>query len=104
MLKTTISFLRAHLGRIVDQVAQRGDRIVIARHGRPVAAIVRYSDYKALEEAGQFAPEFVRWKQGEHLAAHEALRGALREAEKGQAPRPKGEGDAMVVRDPLAPR
>ncbi|MEM8554889.1 MAG: type II toxin-antitoxin system Phd/YefM family antitoxin [Pseudomonadota bacterium] len=104
MLKTTISFLRTHLGRVVDQVAQRGDRIVIQRHGRPVAAIVRYSDYQALEEAGHFAADFIKWKQTENLKAHEALQDALARKERNLAAKPRDEGDGMVVQDPYRAR
>lgn len=102
MLKATLSFLRAHLGRIVDQVEQRGDRIIIERHGRPVAALVKYSDYLALEDAAQNSPDYIAWKQGRDLGKFTDLYHALRVAEKSHpTPTPKRSGDGDMVRDPF---
>ncbi len=41
---------RSRLGDLVSQVSYRHDRIVITKHGRPVAAIVPAHDLELLEE------------------------------------------------------
>lgn len=105
MLKTTLSFLRAHLGRIVDQVEQRGDRIIIERNGRPVAALVMYSDYIALEEAAKNSPDYIAWKQRRELGKFSDLYAAMRVAEKAHpTPKPAQSGDGDLIRDEFLAR
>ena len=99
MMKASLAFLRAHLGRVVDQVEQRGDRIVIFRNGRPVAALVRHSDYLALEDASVNAPDYKLWQAANKTAEFDLLYSALKRAAKDAVPEPKTEGDGMVVRD-----
>jgi prevent-host-death family protein len=40
---------RQHLPELIDQVAYGGARIPIAKHGRPMAALVSYADLQRLE-------------------------------------------------------
>lgn len=101
MLKTTISFLRSHLGRVIDQVAQRGDRIVIDRHGRPIAAIVPYRDYKALMECDESSPDYLAWHQSRKMEQFTRLNEAvLRNHREDKPDKPKVNGDDTMVRDP----
>lgn len=41
--------VRAHIAAAVDQVLHRGERVVIERHGRPVAALVSIDDLARIE-------------------------------------------------------
>lgn len=43
MRKTSLADAKAHLSELVDQAEHHGKRIVILRHGKPVAAIVPVS-------------------------------------------------------------
>lgn len=45
----TTRALRAHLGHLVTRAAG-GERLVITRNGRPVAAVVPLRDLRALEQ------------------------------------------------------
>jgi len=47
---------RAHVGQLVDEVSA-GVRIVIERNGKPIAALVPYSDKARLEAGDQEALE-----------------------------------------------
>lgn len=40
---------RQHLPELIDQVAYGGARIPIAKHGKPMAALISYADLERLE-------------------------------------------------------
>ena len=44
---------RRHLSQLLSDVADRGDRVVVSRHGRPAAALVPVDEYEALEETAE---------------------------------------------------
>lgn len=46
----SIAELRAHLGDLVGRVSYKHDRIVITRHGKPVAALISASDMEKFQE------------------------------------------------------
>ncbi len=39
--RTSLAHAKAHLSELVDEAEHRGKRIMILRHGKPAAAIVR---------------------------------------------------------------
>lgn len=50
----TATKARAELPELLDRAKRGGERIIIARHGRPAAALISYADlrrYQALEAA-----------------------------------------------------
>lgn len=51
---------RRQFGRLLDDVAQKGDRIVIERHGREIAAVVPIAEYRRMERERLEAMEFMR--------------------------------------------
>jgi prevent-host-death family protein len=84
MQKTISAFeARRQFGSVLDDVAGRGDHVIVERHGKPVAAVLPISFYErwntrrerffsmleeiaersdlSEEEAEQFAEEAVRW-------------------------------------------
>lgn len=42
--------IKAHLSEIVDQVENEHQRVVMTRHGRPVAVIMSPADLEAIED------------------------------------------------------
>jgi prevent-host-death family protein len=46
----SIAELRARLGDLVSRVSYKHDRVVITRHGKPVAALISASDMEKFEE------------------------------------------------------
>jgi prevent-host-death family protein len=46
----SIADLRARLGDLVSRVSYKHDRIVITKHGKPVAALISASDMEKFEE------------------------------------------------------
>ena len=50
-----IAEVKAKLSAIVDDVLHEGGRVVIERHGKPVAALVPISDLTRLESEGPTA-------------------------------------------------
>ena len=46
----SIADLRARLGDLVSRVSYKHDRVVITRHGKPVAALISASDMEKFEE------------------------------------------------------
>ena len=44
------SRLRARLGDLVSRVSYKHDRVVITKHGKPVAALISASDMEKFEE------------------------------------------------------
>ncbi len=47
---------RAELADLVNRVAYGGERVVLTRHGKPLAAIVSADDFAVLEQAGTTTP------------------------------------------------
>jgi prevent-host-death family protein len=48
--RVPIAEAKAKLSAIVDEVLHRGERVVIERHGKPVAVVVSLDDLARLEE------------------------------------------------------
>lgn len=54
MAKTVpVHELRANLRRLLDDVADRRDHVLVTRNGRPAAALVPVDEYEALEETAE---------------------------------------------------
>jgi prevent-host-death family protein len=45
--------LRSNLSRLLDDVADRRDHVLVTRNGRPAAALVPIDEYEALEETAE---------------------------------------------------
>jgi antitoxin YefM len=67
--------LRANLSRLLSDVAERRDHVLVTRNGRPAAALVPIDEYEALEETAEVLSD------PEALAALEA---GLTELELGE--------------------
>jgi prevent-host-death family protein len=48
---------KTHLSEYLNRVAYRGERIIVERHGKPVAALVSVRDLRRLEDLDRAAPE-----------------------------------------------
>jgi prevent-host-death family protein len=57
MTRLTASAVRDNLGDTLNRVAYRGERIVLERHGKPVAALVPVEDLAYLEALEDKADE-----------------------------------------------
>jgi len=57
---------KTHLSELVDRV-ERGETIVITRHGEPVARLVPYAGGSDREEAGRALQEIVAMSKGRSL-------------------------------------
>jgi prevent-host-death family protein len=44
------SLIRERLAEVINKVSVRGDRVLIERHGKPVAALIPVEDLALLEE------------------------------------------------------
>ncbi len=54
MAKTVpVRELRSNLSRLLDDVAERRDHLLVTRNGRPAAAVVPVDEYEALEETAE---------------------------------------------------
>ena len=54
MAKTVpIRELRSNLSRLVADVAERREHLLVTRNGRPAAAVVPVDEYEALEETAE---------------------------------------------------
>ncbi len=54
MAKTVpVHELRSNLGRLLGDVADRRDHVLVTRNGRPAAALVPVDEYEALEETAE---------------------------------------------------
>lgn len=42
--------VKAHLSELIERVRARGDRLIVLRRGRPVAAVVGVDDLRRLEQ------------------------------------------------------
>jgi prevent-host-death family protein len=67
--------LRSELARLLDDVVDRREHVVVTRHGRPAAALIPIDEYEALEETAEILSD------PEALAAIEA---GLAELERGE--------------------
>jgi antitoxin YefM len=45
--------LRSELARLLDDVVDRREHVVVTRHGRPAAALIPIDEYEALEETAE---------------------------------------------------
>jgi antitoxin YefM len=45
--------LRANLSRLLDDVSERRDHVLVTRNGAPAAALVPFDEYEALEETAE---------------------------------------------------
>jgi prevent-host-death family protein len=50
MKSITVSDLRKHMNEVLNRVKFGGERIIIVRHGKPVAVIVPLKDFEVLEK------------------------------------------------------
>jgi prevent-host-death family protein len=65
---------RAELAELVNRVVYGGERIVMTRHGKPLAAIVSAADFERLEQldgAGSGPGTVVRMARTQTIAATE---------------------------------
>lgn len=67
--------LRSNLSKLLSDVADRRDHVLVTRNGRPAAAIVPIDEYEALEETAEVLSD------SEALAA---LEQGLAEIERGE--------------------
>jgi antitoxin YefM len=76
MAKTVpVRQLRNDLGRLLDEVADRREHVVVTRHGRPAAVLIPIGEYEGLEETADIHSD------PEALSAVEA---GLAEIERGE--------------------
>ncbi len=76
MAKTVpIRELRSNLSRLVADVAERREHLLVTRNGRPAAAVVPVDEYEALEETAEILSDT------EALAALDAGLGELERGE-----------------------
>ncbi|MGI8731451.1 MAG: type II toxin-antitoxin system Phd/YefM family antitoxin [Solirubrobacteraceae bacterium] len=68
--------LRGNLSRLLSDVADRRDHVVVTRNGRPAAVLVPIDEYEALEETAEILAD------PETLAA---INDGLAELERGEA-------------------
>ena len=58
MAKTVpVRELRSNLSRLLSDVADRRDHVLVTRNGRPAAALVPIDEYEALEESAEIASD-----------------------------------------------
>jgi len=79
---TDRTFLRDHLGRLIEQVEQRGDRIIIRKRSRKVAAIVSMGDFRALDEADSKELGYKEWQTMEAQIKWAAMKRVLHEEQQ----------------------
>jgi len=48
-----VNELRQNLARLLDDVADRREHVLVTRNGRPAAALVPIDEYEALEETAE---------------------------------------------------
>ncbi len=68
------SGFRAHL----DHLHTTGERIVITRHGREIAALVSVKDLRALERVEANREEFIEARHHARMREYRALKEGLR--------------------------
>jgi len=72
-----LSSLRRTLSHRVTRIEHTGERLVVMRHGRPVAALVPLSDYEALEEAEDKAADYKEYQVAREMSRWSALKRSL---------------------------
>ena len=76
MAKTVpVRELRSELARLLDDVVERREHVIVTRRGRPAAALIPIDEYEALEETAEILSD------PDALAAIEA---GLAEIERGE--------------------
>ena len=73
----TCLHLRDNLRQTVDRLMTTGERVMVTRHGKPVAALVSPRDLEALEEAANNRELFLRARQEAQLREFRALKEGL---------------------------
>ncbi len=68
---------RAELRPWLDHHLATSDRLVLTRHGRPVAALVSVRDLHALEEVEKNREEFLEQRHAERMREYRMLRDGL---------------------------
>lgn len=77
MAKTVpVRELRSNLSRLLDDVSDRRDHVVVTRNGSPAAALIPIDEYDALEETAEVLSD---------RDAMRALEAGLAELERGEA-------------------
>ncbi len=75
MSTVTLSDAKTHLARLLSEVAEMGERVVITRSGRPAGVLVSVEEYEGLLETLEILAD-------DGLA--DAVRRGLDEAERGE--------------------
>ena len=75
-----IADLKAHLSKIVAEMIQTGEPVIIGKYGKPVAKLIPFSDYSHTREIGfakhlSFADEIDVQKQVDEPTDAETLAG-----------------------------
>ncbi|EDM70281.1 hypothetical protein RAZWK3B_06312 [Roseobacter sp. AzwK-3b] len=69
--------LRSQLSAHVDHLLATGERLILTRHGRSVAALVRMADLAALESVEQNREIFLEQRHAERMREFRMLRDGL---------------------------
>ena len=69
--------LRSQLAAHVDHLLATGERLILTRHGRSVAALVRMKDLEALEAVEQNRELFLEQRHAERMREFRMLRDGL---------------------------
>lgn len=69
--------LRSQLAAHVDHLLTTGERLILTRHGRSVAALVRMKDLEALESVEQNRELFLEQRHAERMREFRMLRDGL---------------------------
>lgn len=69
--------LRSQLAAHVDHLLATGERLILMRHGRSVAALVRMKDLEALESVEQNRELFLEQRHAERMREFRMLRDGL---------------------------
>lgn len=75
--ETTCHHLRDDLRRHLDRMMINGERILITRHGKPVAALVSPHDLRALETVENNRETLLRARQDAQLSEFQEMKSAL---------------------------
>jgi len=69
--------LRSQLSAHVDHLLATGERLILTRHGRSVAALVQMKDLAALESVEQNREVFLEQRHAERMREFRMLRDGL---------------------------
>jgi len=75
MSTVTLSDAKTHLARLLSEITEVGERVIITRSGKPVGVLVSIDEYEGLLETLEILAD-------EEMA--EAVRQGLDEAERGE--------------------